>query len=525
MLLDIINNDINQLVNVLAVLAITTTAYYLVIFPLFYHPLAKIPGPTICSLSKYWILYKSWSEQRNRYVNLLHEKYGPIVRIGPDEVDISDVKYLQDIYVRNFDKSTFYTQFVSYDSGNTFSTVDKKTHKDSRKVSHKFYSKTNICSDNIQSKVEKVMIKTLGVFDESKNKDINCFILFSEMAMDAVNAFAFGDNYISVLDDPWGKGKEVIDSFGLQSSAWFWTTQMPQWYEWVIDSKVNAASAKVSEWIDKQFRTCYSALKTTAEGLDQETLLSTLVNSDTSSIFTQKRIKSELFDHIAAGHITTGTTMAYLCYELAKNVDIQKLLQEELKEFNQGKYIKSNNYNPIRYTDIDEKLPIMQAVITETFRVHAAIPGQEPRVTPPGGMIWRGTTDENVKAYPQCKVETEPCKIPGGTIVTMQPWSLHRVPGVFENENEWQPMRWIDSTPERIREMKRHLMHFGAGSRMCIGQHLATAEINIILASLLSRYSVELVDGWDYERDSEMLDIYTTVPRSECLLLRFVPLL
>lgn len=40
----------------------------------------------------------------------------------------------------------------------------------------------------------------------------------------------------------------------------------------------------------------------------------------------------------------------------------------------------------------------------------------------------------------------------------------------------------------------------------------------------MSRYKVSLVDGWDYAHDGEMLDIYTTAPRSESMMLVFTEL-
>ena len=100
---------------------VSLAIFYFLIYPLYLNPLCKVPGPKICALSKFWILYKSWSEQRNHYVDDLHKKYGPIVRIGPNEADISDSDYLNEVFIRDMEKSNFYSQFVNYNSHNTFS--------------------------------------------------------------------------------------------------------------------------------------------------------------------------------------------------------------------------------------------------------------------------------------------------------------------------------------------------------------------------------------------------------------------
>lgn len=523
MLLELISSGSTADMYSAAIVVLSTAlVYYFIIYPLYFHPLSDVPGPLICKLTRYWILFKSWNEERNRYVQALHEKYGTIVRIGPDQVDINDVAYLKDIYVGNFDKTGFYAQFVNYDSHCTFSTTDKGTHKESRKVSHKFYSKTNICSPTIMPRIERVIHDTLEVLHEKVNQPVNAFVLFCDMAMDAVSAFSFGNNYDSLLVDPFGKGERVVTDFGLQSSTGFWVTEMPQWYDWVVSKPVSKASQRCYDWIERQFNTAYDQLgKSISDGV--ESLLTVYFDFDFSNnkpiqkskLFDKRRTKSEFFDHIAAGHVTTATTMSYFFYEMASKLEIQNRLREELLDvLNHGIPISSEDPEPISYSAVDDeaKLPFMHACMYENFRIHAGIPGQEPRLVPTKGLIFRGSGKVPV------------VKLPGGTVVTMQPWSLHRVHSTFPDPEKYDPQRWMDADKAQLKTMKGHLMHFGSGARMCIGQHLATAEIKMSMANIMCRYRVELVDDFDYEKDGAMMDIYTTVPRSEKMMLRFIPL-
>jgi len=46
------------------------------------HPLAKYPGPTRCKLTKIWMAWISFGGRAHIYYKNLHDKYGPIVRIG-----------------------------------------------------------------------------------------------------------------------------------------------------------------------------------------------------------------------------------------------------------------------------------------------------------------------------------------------------------------------------------------------------------------------------------------------------------
>ena len=64
----------------------------------FFSPLAGIPGPFGASLSRLWIVKHSWQGNMHRQMIDLHSKYGKIIRTGPNEVSVADVKALKAIY-------------------------------------------------------------------------------------------------------------------------------------------------------------------------------------------------------------------------------------------------------------------------------------------------------------------------------------------------------------------------------------------------------------------------------------------
>lgn len=57
-----------------------------VVYQRWLSPLAKIPGPIWASLSRWWLVRVSLSDNYNREMMRLHRNYGDIVRVGPDEV-------------------------------------------------------------------------------------------------------------------------------------------------------------------------------------------------------------------------------------------------------------------------------------------------------------------------------------------------------------------------------------------------------------------------------------------------------
>ncbi len=60
------------------------------IYRRYFHPLAKIPGPFLPAVTK---LYQSYYNHRYYLqIEKLHQQYGPIVRITPNEVHLADAE-------------------------------------------------------------------------------------------------------------------------------------------------------------------------------------------------------------------------------------------------------------------------------------------------------------------------------------------------------------------------------------------------------------------------------------------------
>ena len=79
------------------------------------------------------------------------------------------------------------------------------------------------------------------------------------------------------------------------------------------------------------------------------------------------------------------------------------------------------------------------------------IPMSFPRVVPGGGRVVDGVA------------------LPAGTIVSCQPFTMHRLDtGVFPDPEEFVPERWLE--PEGATERNQYFFAFAAGGRGCIGK-------------------------------------------------------
>ncbi|KAJ7478690.1 cytochrome P450 [Mycena galericulata] len=61
------------------------------------HSLSKYPGPLVCKISKLWLMYIASTGSLHLYIKRLHDKYGPVVRIGPNELSIVDESLIPSI--------------------------------------------------------------------------------------------------------------------------------------------------------------------------------------------------------------------------------------------------------------------------------------------------------------------------------------------------------------------------------------------------------------------------------------------
>lgn len=91
-------------------------------------PLRKIPGPRFTLYISWVLKWHEFRAERTRYIHSLHKKYGPVVRIGPNEVAFSSSAAVKEIYCSGgsgYDKTEFYNLFQVYGKRTMFSTLNK----------------------------------------------------------------------------------------------------------------------------------------------------------------------------------------------------------------------------------------------------------------------------------------------------------------------------------------------------------------------------------------------------------------
>ena len=304
------------------------------------------------------------------------------------------------------------------------------------------------------------------------------------VAMDFITAYVFGlDNGSNFLEDVHYR-KHWLGLYQSRKVYEFWPQELPKVTSLlskgsinVVPQYVHTANLELEEWC---LKLCEKAAATQSQkatgpsGPDDET------NSTISTVYAQLSqsldstsaksspfdpppppaglsIASEMLDHSLAGHQTSGITLTYLMHELSQRPALQASLRTELLALSPPlKYPKSFHPSVPAPNSIDALL-LLSAILTETLRLHVAIPGPQPRLTPD-----KPSTPTTLAGY---------TNIPGGVRVSAQPYSLHRNPEVFPEPEKWRPERWLEE--DKNGEKSRWFWAFGSGGRGCIGRWFA----------------------------------------------------
>jgi hypothetical protein len=60
--------------------------------------LSSIPGPTLAKYTDLWKLHDVWQGQPHRTAIALHQKYGDLVRLAPNDVSVGDPRAIAELY-------------------------------------------------------------------------------------------------------------------------------------------------------------------------------------------------------------------------------------------------------------------------------------------------------------------------------------------------------------------------------------------------------------------------------------------
>ena len=191
----------------------------------------------------------------------------------------------------------------------------------------------------------------------------------------------------------------------------------------------------------------------------QADLLSTLVGS-----MDQRQLRDEIVTLLLAGHENTGNALTWMWYLLARHPDIVDRLADELARI-------LGRRSPA-WDDLPH-LPYARMVVEETLRLYPTS----------WLMLRRAEEPDEIGGF----------AIERGAIILISPYLTHRHPQHWPDPDVFDPERFVES-----RSTTRHrfaYLPFGGGPRKCVGSGFASAEMQLVLASVAQRFVLELESG------------------------------
>lgn len=183
----------------------------LVAYRVFFHPLARFPGPFLAKVTDGYQLYHAWKGDRHLDFYRLHEKHGNVVRFGPNCISFNTNTSLKEIYGfrSNVIKAPFYDAFA-HPTSNTHNTRSKELHARKRRVLSQAFS------DSAMKEVQRYVLHNVRTFCEQIGlseasqqvaekkgwtEPKNMSDWFSYLAMDILGDLSFGKAF-HLLESP-----------------------------------------------------------------------------------------------------------------------------------------------------------------------------------------------------------------------------------------------------------------------------------------------------------------------------------
>ncbi|CAN8101361.1 unnamed protein product [Discula destructiva] len=407
----------------------------------------------------------------------MHTRYGPIVRISPNELHCSDPGFINEIYPGGSRKRNKPLHQVDSVLGplSEFGTVDHDLHRARRIPSARFFSRSMVSrlEDQIASLTQQVCDKILATKGSHEPFDVNA--AFSNLTVDVVSQACFGESF-GLLDQP---GFDLNFSqptrAGLQHQ-YMWryfpvTRKLNKLMVWFVDYLPSNTALMVRTMQIDLPKTVQNAIDSQNTGIVSE--CSTIVQATlASSLDRGEKSLENLLDRIltvlGAGAETTSWAIAVIVFHLSSQPAMLSRLTNELEEL-----VKDPHHLP-SWAAL-EKLPYLDGVIQEGLRLSYGVSARTARIPTQEDLIYQGVWQKRSIQY----------TIPRGYAIGMSNVITSHDETLFPDSHKFQPERWMDL--EHRRSLDHAHLTFGRGSRGCLGMSLAMCELHYVVSAVTLR--------------------------------------
>ncbi|KAF8802455.1 cytochrome P450 [Phlegmacium glaucopus] len=439
-----------------------------------WHPLAKHPGPLICKLTKFRLAFISLGGKQHIYYDHLHQKYGDVVRVGPNELSIRNVNAITPLMGSSgFHKGPFWEgRFPKNQPVQSLIAIrNKQEHMRRRQPWTRAFStsalkdyETMVKNRSLQL-VEMLLAKGL-----KETVDLSKYI--SHFSYDVMSDLTFSGGS-EMMQDGDVDGLRPLLEDGQRNSIFM--SHVPWLGAIALSLPIFAEGIKAFRAFAQR-----CAFRRLQEGSLHKDLFYHLINEDNNGGY--KPSVGELLNDsglaIIAGSDTTASAISNLIYFLMFNPTAFKRLQAEVDELGEDlmDYAKQAH------------LPYLNACLNETLRLLPPVLSGSQRTPEKGtggkmaGLIF----------------------VPEGTNVFVPTYCIHRDARCFSPfPDSFLPERWLPEDQRLALEPKvfnsqNEYIHnttaflaFSIGQANCAGKNLAWMEMRMLVCLMISRLDIK----------------------------------
>ncbi|CAK5277510.1 unnamed protein product [Mycena citricolor] len=425
-----------------------------------WHPLASVPGPTLYKISKVWSIRDAVRGDPHRVVRRMHDKYGPVVRTGPNEVSIVHTDAVK-VVLGTYPKGQHYEpRDDPAVPAKSLLVLKGEAHANRRRIWNRGLNSASIAAyevtlvKRVAQLLERLEEQSLSGSSVSISKWLGYF------TFDFMGDMAFGGGFEMMRDRGDTNGLWKIIEDGTRVSALL--APIP----WIVPT------VRMLPGLAKNMNTLSQfGVDSAANRIQAGSLVKDLWYHLTDEAEVEKQrpsIPEVVADgvlSIIAGSDTTSTALSNLIWLLLSNPAVYKQVREEVDS------VYPRGDSPLDASK-HSQLSFLTACINETLRLLPPVPSGGPRKVPVGGG----------------KVIAGHYIAPNTQIFVPQ-YTLHRSAENFDDPDTFKPQRWL--SPESA---EKHnplaFIPFSFGSANCVGKNLAWREMIMVSAALIHTFDI-----------------------------------
>ncbi|KAJ8130172.1 hypothetical protein O1611_g3455 [Lasiodiplodia mahajangana] len=453
--------------------------WYLVSSTISWYRLRHIPGPFLAKFSYLWLAQVARGGRQYYAYRDLGKKYGPLVRVGPNELSTDDPEILRRAAaVRSpYGKDSWYLggRFNPYHEA-MFGTLDVRAHDKIKAQIGTTFGGREI--PLLETGVDEQINGLVGNIRQQLSNDAKggssglteFASLMSYLTMDVITKAAFGQEfgYLKTNEDLYGFLKAVRENWPRVAMA----VDVPLIRNIILSRlflKLFGPSVTDTEGMGKLMGVAreYVSKRYLPDAKPQRDLLGSWIRND----LTQDRAEIEGLFMIIAGSDTTASALRLTMLHIMTCPRVYNKLKQEIRDTIVG----GNVACPIQFEEA-KRLSYLQAVVYEGLRMRPPAPGLYPKSVPPEGDIIHEKF------------------IPGGTAIGMNTASLFSSTTEFGKDAAiFRPERFTEADEQKRAEMERLVeLAFGYGRFQCSGKPIAFMELNKVYFELLRAFDFQI---------------------------------